>query len=89
MTNEEFKEFAKKVVMEDTQNIHKDLTITLDDVMIVWSAKVLQNYKVIMANRVKGDRHIWEITHNGDKNETYVDMYDKVYNKKIEHGRKA
>lgn len=53
--------------------------ITEDDVFIVWSCKTLQNNKALVSTTVS-DGLYYEITHNGDKNETYVDVYKKWEN---------
>ena len=75
-------EQAKKIVMEYF-NSHVDKTdnkqITLDDVYIVWFSKTLQNWKALVSTSVS-DGMYYEITHNGDKNETYVDVYKKWEN---------
>lgn len=56
-----------------------DEKITEDDVFIVWSCKTLQNNKALVSTTVS-DGMYYEITHNGDKNETYVDAYKKWEN---------
>jgi hypothetical protein len=50
----------------------------LNGMFVVWFCKTLQNWKAIVAGR-DFDEFI-EVTHNGDKNETYVDIYQKVMN---------
>lgn len=50
----------------------------LNGMFVVWFCKTLQNWKAIVAGR-DFDEFI-EVTHNGDKNETYVDIYRKVTN---------
>lgn len=75
-------EKARRIVVEYF-NKHVDVTdrkkITLDDVFVVWFSKTLQNWKVLAATNV-ADGMYYEITHNGDKNETYVDVYKKWEN---------
>lgn len=50
----------------------------LNGMFVVWFCKTLQNWKAIVAGR-DFDEFI-EVIHNGDKNETYVDIYRKVMN---------
>lgn len=50
----------------------------LNGMFVVWFCKTLQNWKAIVAGR-DFDEFI-EVTHNGDKNETYVDIYRKEMN---------
>ena len=86
MENDGFFKHSKKIVV-DYFNSHVDKTdnkhITEDDVFIVWSCKTLQNNKALVSTTVS-DGMYYEITHNGDKNETYVDAYKKWENKKID-----
>lgn len=73
---------ARKIVM-NYFNSHVDKTdnkqITLDDVYVVWFSKTLQNWKALVSTSVS-DGMYYEITYNGDKNETYVDVYKKWEN---------
>ena len=72
-------EKAKQIVV-DYFNSHVDVTdgkkITKDDVYVVWFCKTLQNWKVLASTNIT-DGMYYEITHNGDKDETYVDVYKK------------
>lgn len=75
-------EKAKQIVVNYFNN-HVDKTdnkqINVDDVFIVWFSKTLQNWKALVSTNVS-DGMYYEITHNGDKNETYVDVYKKWEN---------
>jgi hypothetical protein len=70
---------AKQIVM-DYFNTKVDVTdkkqITLNDVYVVWFCKTLQNWKALVSTNVS-DGMYYEVTHNGDENETYVDVYKK------------
>ena len=61
--------------------------IKAEDCFVVWSSKTLQNWKALVStNRIKSDEKCGdyaEITHNGYKKETYVDVYTKVSNRVI------
>ena len=54
--------------------------ITEDQIVIVWFSKVLQNWKAMVTTTVPLESAYFEVTYNGDKNETYVDMYFKHSN---------
>lgn len=54
-----------------------------DNIFVVWSCKTLQNNKAILSHTEKG-APLYEITHNGDKNEIYVDIYKKESNECFE-----
>ena len=50
-----------------------------DEVYVVWSCKTLQNKKAVLSTDLVNGI-LFEITYNGDKNETYVDVYKKNLN---------
>lgn len=85
MGSKEFLKLCKEIVVKYF-NEHADKTdkkqITEDDVFIVWSCKTLQNNKALISTTVS-DGMYYEITHNGDKKETYVDVYKKWENYKV------
>ena len=56
--------------------------LTIKDVFIVWFSKTLQNWKALVSTTVS-DGMYYEITHNGDKGETYLDVYKKWDNQCI------
>ncbi len=82
MGNEKFLKLCKEIVV-DYFNKRSDKTdkktITENDVFVVWSCKTLQNNKALVSTTVS-DGMYYEITHNGEKNETYVDAYKKWEN---------
>ncbi len=78
MGNDKFLKLCKEIVVKYF-NEHAKKQITEDDVFIVWSCKTLQNNKALVSTTVS-DGMYYEITHNGDKRETYVDAYKKWEN---------
>lgn len=82
MTDVSFIKLCKETI-RDYANKHLDKTdkaeITTDDVYIVWFCKTLQNWKALVSTTLT-DGMYYELTHNGDKNETYVDAYKKWEN---------
>ena len=80
--NEIMMKMAKKYVT-DYYNKHirgiNQNSIESDDVLIVWFCKTLQNWKALVSTTVSDGRY-YEITHNGDKKETYFDVYKKIEN---------
>lgn len=76
---------ARKIVMDyfnsHVENPDKN-QITLNDVYVVWFCKTLQNWKALVSTNVL-DGVYYEITYNGDKDETYVDVYKKWENYKL------
>ena len=82
MSNDAMLKRAKEVVV-DYFNEHVEKTdskkITEDDVFVVWFCKTLQNWKALVSTTVS-DGMYYEVTHNGDKGETYLDAYKKWEN---------
>lgn len=76
---------AIRIVM-DYYNSHVEKTddfhITEEDVYIVWFCKTLQNWKALVSTTVS-DGMYYEVTYNGDKQETYLDAYKKWENVRI------
>ena len=85
MNNEAMMNRAKQLVV-DYFNAHVYVTdgkkLTMEDVFIVWFSKTLQNWKALVSTTVS-DGMYYEITHNGDKGETYLDAYKKWDNQRI------
>ena len=50
-----------------------------EDMYVVWFCKTLQNWKALVSG-VNIKEYI-EVTYNGDKGETYVDVYKKMCNR--------
>lgn len=75
-------EKARQIVMEYF-NSHVDVTdgvqISMEDVYVVWFSKTLQNWKALVSTTVPDNKY-YELTYNGDKGETYVDVYVKLEN---------
>lgn len=72
---EEFIEKCKDIVLG-----HLNMTDrSPDEIYVVWSCKTLQNKKAVLSTDLINDS-LFEITYNGDKNETYVDVYQKNLN---------
>lgn len=59
-----------------------DFKLTMDDVFVVWFSKTLQNWKALVSTTVS-DGMYYEVTHNGDMCETYLDAYKKWENVRI------
>lgn len=56
--------------------------LALMDMHVVWFSKTLQNWKALVSG-VHIKEYI-EVTYNGDKKETYVDVYRKAMNVRLE-----
>lgn len=71
---------AKNIVgaYVDTHLEKTDPSVTYT-VYIVWFSKTLKNWKALLSTTLPDGKY-YELTHNGDKDETYVDVYVKVDN---------
>lgn len=49
------------------------------NVYIAWKAKIIQNWKYLLASTLY-DGMYYELTYNGDRKEWYLDAYKKVEN---------
>lgn len=90
MGNDDFLKLCKQIVVDYfNENVDKtdNKQITEEDVFIVWSCKCLQNNKALVSTNVS-DGTYYEITHNGDKQETYVDAYKKWDHYVVRHNRR-
>lgn len=59
--------------------LYYDAKLDTGDVYIVWFCATLKNWKALVSTNVK-DNSYYEITHNGEQKETYVDRYVKIMN---------
>lgn len=78
----DFQALARHVVLnyvKDHLEKTDDTVVVLDDVYIVWFSKTLQNWKALVSTTLP-DGMYYEVTHNGDKAETYLDAYKKFHN---------
>lgn len=81
-TEESMMSKAKRYVMEYHNSTldpscDTDKQITIDDIFVVWFCKTLENWKALVSTTVS-DGMYYEVTHNGNKKETYVDCYHKT-----------
>lgn len=79
---DEFQNLCKKKVLEYYNNrVEKtdNNKIGIYDVYVVWSCRVLQNYKALLSTTVS-DGMYYELTFSGDKNRLYFDAYKKWEN---------
>ena len=78
MSTYDFMVAAKKAVADFLcKHHHKPVEWT--DVFVVWQCKTLQNQKAILAAPTP-DQLLFEATYNGDKQQMYLDVYDKLEN---------
>lgn len=78
-------EKARQIVYDYYTQIDptSNMPFTINDVYVVWFCKTLQNWKALVSTTVDDGRY-YEVTYNGDKKETYLDVYVKWQNIRIE-----
>lgn len=64
-------------VLQDNYGYTSDV-VAEDKMFVVWSCKTLQNWKAIVGGTAI--KELVEVTYNGDKKESYVDVYAKKLN---------
>ena len=69
---------AKELVAEEFTRL-SGRKIKADDCYIVWLSKTLQNWKAFVGTSII-PRAYAEVIYNGNKKETYVDVYEKMSN---------
>ena len=82
MKNDAMLKRAKELVVNyfnERGEVTDNKKITEDDVFVVWFCKTLQNWKALVSTTIS-DGMYYEITHNGDKGESYIDAYKKWEN---------
>jgi hypothetical protein len=80
---ETYPEIANRLVFEHVkerlEKTDTHVTFAPDEVYVVWFSKTLQNWKALVSTTLP-DGMYYEVTYNGDKNETYIDAYKKFEN---------
>lgn len=71
---EKAKDAIRKLANEKYDELYDDT-----DINVVWQCKVLKNIKAIMIDDGKNER-MYEVTYNGEKDELYIDAYEKTEN---------
>ena len=89
MSNEKIFGWIKSTVA-DYGNAHTEpesdpQVLAPEDVFITWFCKTLQNWKALAATD-RLDGIYYELTYNGDKQEVYMDTYEKTENQTIAFG---
>lgn len=77
MANIDFMSLCKQTIIDLYRE--KGISLSENDVFIVWYCKTLKNYKAILATNQR-DSMLYEVTYNGSEEEMYVDSYKKERN---------
>lgn len=82
MGDKEFIKVAKGAIVKAFNGRKGSLHPALkeEELYVVWLVKALQNNKALLSTSRSGDGLYFEVTHNGDKHEMYLDVYKKQEN---------
>lgn len=84
MDSYKFQKACKEwLIMYYKENFNKNISI--EDIFVVWSCKILQNNKILISTTLLDGIYV-ECTQNGDKQETYFDIYQKQKNIMFSNG---
>lgn len=75
MSNDQYLNKAKRLAADSAG-------LSAEDVYVVWFCKTLGHWKALVSTD-EIDGVYWEVTHNGAKQETYLDTYGKAGNAAI------
>lgn len=81
-SDEEGRDYAMKarhavtLYVNASNGIDEHPTITVEDTYVVWFCKTLQHWKALVGTNLS-DGMYYELTFNGDKQEIYLDAYQK------------
>lgn len=78
MTSYEFETKCKNALINILKEKYNE-DYTIEDFHLVWFTKALRNFKCTMCD-LKPNQRYYELTFNGEKDELYVDIYDKQFN---------
>lgn len=77
---------AVLTVWNESPQGEMSVPIMEEELFVVWSAKVLQNWKGLVGSTRPGSPY-FEVTHNGNNGITYVDVYKKIDHKDLFEGK--
>lgn len=81
MTSYEFEVAAKNAVIKVVKDKYGE-EYDITGIQMVWFAHVLGDKKAILIDNGMNMR-MYEVTYNREKNELYVDVYEKQHNEKV------
>lgn len=78
MPSYDFEVICKNILIDHLKRLY-DEDLTIKDLHLVWYAKELQNHKCVIVDLNDNQRY-YELTFNGNKDEIYLDIYNKEHN---------
>lgn len=78
MNSYNYEVICKNILIKELKEKY-DEELTIQDLHLVWFGKALKNYKCVIID-LKPNQRYYELTYNGDKEEIYLDIYNKEHN---------
>lgn len=78
MSSYNFEVVCKNTLIKELKEKYNE-DLTIEDLHLVWFSKILKNYKCVIVD-LKDNQRYYELTYNGEKEEIYVDIYQKEHN---------
>lgn len=78
MTSYEFEVICKNALIDKLKTLYNE-DFNIKELHMVWYAKELQNHKCTICD-LRDNQRYYECTYNGDKDELYIDIYNKEHN---------
>jgi len=81
MSTYKFEVAAKNAILKGIKEQYNE-DFRIQDISVVWMAHLLNNKKGVFVDNGKNQR-LYEVTYNKERDEMYLDMYEKQINKAI------
>lgn len=81
MTSYEMEVISKNAIIKEVKKEYGE-ELKIEELHLVWFTKALQNFKCVVVD-LKPNQRYYECTYNGNKQELYVDIYEKKVNQKV------
>lgn len=81
MSTYKFEVAAKNAIIKGIKEQYNE-NYKIQDISVVWMAHLLNNKKGVFVDNGKNMR-LYEVTYNKERDEMYLDMYEKRVNKPI------
>jgi hypothetical protein len=82
MTSYELEVISKNAIINEVKKEYGE-ELKIEELHLVWFTKALQNFKCVVVDLRPDNQRLYECTYNGNKQELYVDIYEKKVNRKI------
>ena len=78
MNSYNYEVICKNILIKELKDKYEE-DLTIQDLHLVWFGKILRNYKCVIID-LKPNQRYYELTFNGEKEEIYLDIYQKEQN---------